>query len=280
MYYSERYNGYIADVAELDFIRCDGKVFHYDEANNTSTTATNNTITITGGWGSYPLAFIDTDKTFEITFESSQFSLEMFEMAQATNIVTGDKGIFETARFEVETGRKITLPFEVKSGTVKIRGLEEASTLDADKFTVAITEAGAETAGSTVVTFNEGDVAVGDTIRISYRRRGVNVAVVADTATSGTARGELWLHYPVYSAGIDCTEASMKGRVHEHLYRVRATQIPSTSGSYKSAATFSVTFAALNPHRPDNKIRETIYEEFDADGNIITTSSNGSVDWN
>ena len=34
--YMEEFNGYIIDVADLDFIRCDGKAFHFDKATATS----------------------------------------------------------------------------------------------------------------------------------------------------------------------------------------------------------------------------------------------------
>lgn len=41
-YLSEKFNGYIADNPNIDFIRCDGKVFSYDEVNTASVTASSN----------------------------------------------------------------------------------------------------------------------------------------------------------------------------------------------------------------------------------------------
>lgn len=209
--YLPKYDGYIIDNPNIDFERCDGTVFAYDEVNTASVTNTANTITITGGQGRSPLAYIDSDMTSEITFESSQFTLDMFAMANAAAIENGDFGTLESDRFDVETGLKVTLPFECQAGSVKIlnpRGLEEDTTVGAGKYTVAITAAAAETAGSTLVTFNTGDVAVSDTVRISYKRRIVDGSKVTVTTESTTAKGTLWAHWPVYSSGSDLNEWS------------------------------------------------------------------------
>lgn len=55
-------SGYIADNPNIDFERCDGKVFNYYEVSTANMAATNNSLSITGGQGNYPLAFIETDK--------------------------------------------------------------------------------------------------------------------------------------------------------------------------------------------------------------------------
>ena len=75
--------------------------------------------------------------------------------------------------------------------------MEEASAAAANKYSVAITASGADTAGSTVITFNTGDVTVGQTIRVSYKRRIVSSAKVPVLTTSTTAKGELWAHWPL-----------------------------------------------------------------------------------
>lgn len=279
MIYSEKYGGYIADVPNVDFIRCDGRVFFYDQINSASFSQTDNSLTINGGWSAFPLATINTDKELTITMESSQFTLELFEMAYATTIATGDKGVYETRRYAVETGLKVTIPYEVQTGSVKVTNFEEDSTVAAGKFTVAITAATAATAGSTVITFNSGDVTVGEYINVSYRRRVVDAAVVSQTTTSSTARGEVYLHYPVYSSGSDCTEAGTKGYAHLHVYRVRVSETPGFDGSFKTAGTHSLTFTSLDPRRPDGKMSEVIFEAFDSDGNIIAKSAAATVDW-
>lgn len=52
--YIEKYDGYIADNPNIDFERCDGKVFSYYEVNTASMSNTANQLTITGGQGNYP----------------------------------------------------------------------------------------------------------------------------------------------------------------------------------------------------------------------------------
>lgn len=69
--YIEKYDGYIADNPNIDFERCDGAVFSYDEVNTASLSNTSNSLTVNGGQGNYPLAYIDTDKSLEFTFASS-----------------------------------------------------------------------------------------------------------------------------------------------------------------------------------------------------------------
>lgn len=60
--YIDQIGGYIADVPNLDFQRSDGEVFSYYEVSTASMTNTANNLTITGGQGNYPLAYIETDK--------------------------------------------------------------------------------------------------------------------------------------------------------------------------------------------------------------------------
>lgn len=61
--YVERFGGYIADNPNIDFVRCDGRVFDYDEVNTSGFTNGAETLTITGGQGAFPLAYLDTTKT-------------------------------------------------------------------------------------------------------------------------------------------------------------------------------------------------------------------------
>lgn len=48
----------------------------------------------------------------------------------------------------------------------------------------------------------------------------------------------------------------------------------------KSAATNSITFAAIDPKRADNKMYELDYEPLDSNGEIVTKGGAGSVAWN
>lgn len=278
MLYLDKYNGYLADVPNIEFVRCDGTVFAYDKLNSASMTAGHNMITITGGQGNFPLAYIDTDSTLEFTFESSEFDTEIFEMSNGVKMVEGDFGMLESALYDVETGLKITLPYEVKEGSVYIRGMEEASAAAAGKFAVAITAATASTAGKAEITFNDGDVAVGDTIRVAYQRRVVNAAKVPVKTTSTTAKGSLWAHWPLYSSGESCADAAVKAILHLHIYRVRVTALPGFSNSYKQSSTNGLTFAAMDPKKGGKQMYDIIYEPLDSDGNIVAKSGE-TVEW-
>lgn len=279
--YSEKWEGYIADTPNIDFERCDGTVFSYDKVNTASSNFTLNGQDITGGQYRLPLAHIDTDSTIEISFESSAFTLDIFELANAEHIEEADIGTLESKRYEVATGLTITLPFEVAANSVFVRGLEEASAAASGKFAVAITAAAAETAGSTVITFHADDAEVGQTIRIAYRRRVVKAQRVVVKNTSTTAKGALYLHFPVYSSGSDCTESAIKAWLHIHFYRVRVTQVPGINASFKTAQTFGLTFNVIDPQRADGRLYEWDYEPLDSDGNMVTKSevAAADIDW-
>lgn len=279
MIYLPKYDGYMADNPNIEFERCDGKVFAYDEVNSASLNNTHNMLTITGGQGNFPLAYIDTDSTLEFQFESSLFTMEMFEMANATHQETGDFGTMESKRYEVEADLKINIPYECLDGSVKINGFEQADTAAEGKFTVAITAATTEADGATVVTFNTGDVAVGDVIRVAYKRRVSGASRIEVSTTSTTAKGALYAHWPIYSSGTDCTEASIKGWLHLYIPRVRVTALPGFSNSYKSHAAPGVTFAALDPHRADGKMYDLVYEPTNENGVVSAKASAASVDW-
>lgn len=281
MLYLEKYNGYLADVPNIEFVRCDGTVFAYDELNSASMTAGHNMITITGGQGNFPLAYIDTDSTLEFTFESAQFTLEIFEMANGVSQEEGDFGMLESKRYDVGSGLKITIPYEVKSGSVVIRGLEEATNAATGKFAVSITASTAATDGKTEITFYEGDVTVGQTVRVAYQRRVVAASKVPVKTTSTTAKGSLFAHWPLYSDGTSCADASIKGWLHMYIPRVRVTSLPGFSNSYKSASNTSLTFAAMNPKLGSNSMYDMVFEPTDSAGNIITKSSvaTASVGW-
>ena len=197
-------------------------------------------------------------------------------MANAVQMKRADVATLESRLYEVKSGLKIVLPYEVQEKSVRISGFEEADAAAAGKFSVTADATGP----STEITFFAGDVETGDTLRVAYRRR-VNGASTATVKTnSTTAKGALYAHWPVYSSGTDCTESAIKGYLHLYIPRVRVTALPGFDNSYKSAATNGVTFSAIDPKRADEKMYELTYEPLDADGNIITTPSGGDVTWN
>lgn len=275
--YMEEYKGFLYDVPNIDFIRCDGTAYHYDRVSTSDANFSSESTPINGGWGKLPIGWIETGSTQEVTYASAEFDLLMFEMANAAKITTGDYSTVETGKYAVAT-LTVTLPFEVQAGSVKIRGLEEASAVAAGKFKVEITAATENAAGSTTITFNDGDVTNGDEIRVTYKRRVVNGARMIVKTNATTAKGELYAHYPISSSGDDCTETSVKGYVHLYMPKVRATALPGFGTSYKSNSTPSVTFSNMDAKRADGKGYEIIYEALDDDGNVVAKSG-GTVDW-
>lgn len=229
--YIPKFDGYIADNPNIDFERCDNTVFSYYEVNTASMSNTSNSLAITGGQGNYPLAYIDTDKTLEFTFASSQFNLDIFAMANATTIEDGDFGIMESHLYDVENGLTITIPYETKPNSVRVPGLAQAQTAASGKFSVTVTAATADTAGSTLVTLYEGDATVGDTVRVAYIRRIVDSSKVSVTTKATTAKGSLYAHWPVYGAGDSCADASVKGWLHLYIPRCRVTALPGFDNS-------------------------------------------------
>lgn len=281
MLWIDKYQGFMADVPDITFIRCDGTAFSYDTLTSASMTHNHNTITISGGTGSFPLAYIDTDSSLEFTFECAEFNLDIFEMANAVQIEEGDFGAYESGRYEVESGLKVTLPFETKAGSIKIRGLAEDTTAATGKFAVSITASAAATEGKTVITFATGDVTVGDTVRVVYQRRVVGAARVPVLTTSTAAKGALYANWNIYSDGASCADATIKGILHLVIYRVRVTALPGFNNSYKTAGTNGLTFAAMDARRADKKMFDLIYEPMDSKGGIVNYSSvtTSNVKW-
>lgn len=192
----------------------------------------------------------------------------------------GDVGTLETKRYEVGEGRVIKLPFEVQAKSVKIKGLKEGESAAAGTFTVKITAATEEQDGATEITLADGDAEMGDTIRVSYKRRVNGASVVTMKTNSTTAKGALYAHYPVYSSGTDCTESSIKGWLHIYVPRMRATALPGFDSSYKSASTNSITFAAIDPKRADGKMCDVYYEPLTEKGEINAKATGNEVKWN
>lgn len=236
-YYVPKYNGYIADVADMDFIRNDGTPFSFKEATATSVSQSADNLTINGGWSIYPLAYIDSGRSLELTFTSAQFTMEMFELANNTTSTSKDYGVYESDLFSVVSSGEpaaltVTLPFEAQAATIKIRGLEyvAGTTPSTGKFVVANNagnpSATPPTATTTVITFASGDVLAGDEIRVTYKRRVSSAEVLTVRTDTTTARGEMTLHWPIYSSGGDTDHSTIKGYVHMHIPTARVTALP------------------------------------------------------
>lgn len=225
-----------------------------------------NSLSITGGQKAFPLAVVETDKTMEISVTSSKFTLDMFEMANATQPEEGTRVIRDCGFYEVKAGSTITIPHFVDVDSIRIDGFTKGEDAAAGVF------AAEATGTTTTITFNTGDVAVGETIMVSFKREIAESPGVAIKTNTPSSKGELWMYFPIYSDGADCTEATVLGRAGVHIYRVRATQAPGFDASYKTASTNTVTFSAMDAKRADNKMYEVFVEKYDESGAEIPST--------
>lgn len=199
-------------------------------------------------------------------------------MSHGVPIDQKDTSTVESKYFNVLAGLKIEIPFQTKEGTVKIKGFGhvDGDTPEAGKFAV---EYGTSSAPKTVLVFEEDDCAVGDKMRVTYRRRVNNASVATVLTTNRSATGGLTVHWPVYSSGTDVAESAIKGWLHMELPRVRVTALPGFDTSYKSAATNSLTFSAVDPKESSEQMYSLTYEPLDMNGAVITLPSPGSTEW-
>lgn len=260
--YIGKYKGYVADAADIEFIRCDNKVFSCKEATATNITPGGDALTVTGGQSAFPLAFIDSTKTLDIGFTNAAFDMDMFEMTGTEAATDGAEDITISELVEIKkTGTTLyghTSNVFKTTGAYYIGGLEYASgtTPAAGKFGVTTADEG-ET-GSKLL-FNEADVAEGDTIMVLYTFSAANVHSVPVKTDSPSAKGEVWMHFPLYSSGEDCTDSAIMGIIDVHIFRCRVTTPANIDTSYKTAATFPVQFSSIDPRRADKKMYEIIY---------------------
>ena len=136
----------------------------------------------------------------------------MFAMANAVKMQHGDVGTLESKLFEVETGFKVTIPYETQAKSVRINGFEEADEASNGCFAVTVSESGTP---STVITFLEGNVAVGDTIRVAYRRR-VNTRPVPPAWNPDRMPWGCALNI------VNCLHTQNELRLYVHLFGVNA----------------------------------------------------------
>lgn len=237
-------------------------------------TSTDNTTAVYGGWGKTPLGFIEGDATLELSYTDAMFYRDLYSISGTGSSSIKDTSIKEGRLCTVLTGPVIELPFQVNTGNVQIAGLELDTTASSGKFSVSYDD----TTKVSTITFNEGDVTVGDTVRVTYERRVAQADVTTITTTGGSARGSLTLTWPVMSSGDDCAQASIVGYWHLYVPRVMVTTRASLDTSRGTAATPNIVFSAIDAHRGDNKWYDLIYEELDE--GAISTDYSGTVQWN
>ena len=196
-------------------------------------------------------------------------------MANAAPIKTGGgQYTLETRLFTIPNDLELYFPYQTHQDTkyFHIKGLKLGSTGNSGTFDV-------RWYGEQLrphLRFSSDDFKPGDTVRISYMRSLMNASTVTALTSSKTASGSLYAHWPVYSSGTDVNQSAIKGYLHLTIPRVRVTALPGFDSSYKSAATNSVTFSAVDPKEANERMYQLTYEPLDPLGNIVVAQMQGA----
>lgn len=242
--YVKEFGGYISDVPQLFFKRCDGHVFHFNELTQASVTPNIQTTEINAGWSLYPVAVLPGQSTLEMQVTSGKFEAELFSMTNAVDFAENtayEMPTKETQKID-DTAHTITLLQTPVAGSVFINGLTETTDYTVDVATKKITFT---------------DTALTGEIEVAYNYTATVREAQIDNKAS--AVGEAVLRYPVYSDGTDCTKSGIIGYVVMRVYKCRVTAQPGMDGSYKQASTYQFTLSAIDAKRNDGMIYSIAY---------------------
>ena len=233
----------------------DGRIFYFDEITQANASPNVNYTEINAGWSLFPVAYLPGQSTMEISMTSGQFNADLFALANGTSFEEDAAyTTYITEHLTVDsTSHSITIKETPIEHSISIAGMVEGTTAGAgtedtdnmDTFSVS---------GKVITLPND----VTGEVEVSYEYTVAN-AKVAQIDNMTSAIGEAVFKWPVYNAGEDCTEASVKGYVIMKVYRCRVSQMPGFDTSYKSAATNQVTWATLDAKRDDGKAYSIAY---------------------
>ena len=185
----------------------------------------------------------------DIAATSGEFNADMFAMANATsfeNVAEYEDYFTEHLTIDA-TEHTVKLARKAIENSIYINGLEQASEAGAGKYVVTDSS---DDPAVTLITFDASETGE---IEVSYRAMIADVPVaMIDNKT--TAIGEAVCKWPVYDNGDDCSVSGIRGYVVLRMFKCRVTQLPGFDTSYKSPATNSVTFSAMDPERDDEKV--------------------------
>lgn len=221
-------------------------------ASQGSITFGGDSIDINGGWSLYSLATIDTSKTVEISLTDVELKMSSLALQNGVQVQSKAKERFIFGNeFTVNTN-KITVPYEVVTGSVLIDGFTETTgTLATKQFTVTVGT------GTTDIEFFTGEVADGTVITPIFRVEIADAETVEVLNNSFGKTSQVVLEYPLY--GEDNNQSDIIGYVQFVVFRAKISSNFSTEGSYKSASAFDITATGQDPRRPDKKIFEINY---------------------
>ena len=258
--------GYITDVAELWFKRCDGRIFHFDELTDSSVSPDVQFNEVNAGWSPYPVAYLPGSGTMEMQFTSGQFDGELFAMANARKFAADADFLAPvTEHLTVvkgtgsDTSLQVTLANTPAANTAVMIG-------DLSSDTAAGASSHLDVEGKVVKIGNTAGISEGDHVDVSYFVSTTGASSIS-VNNQDAAIGEAICCWPVYNSGDDCTESSIKGHLYMDVYRCRVTAMPGFDTSYKSAATNQITLSTMDSKRTDGAAYKLVFVPLAAAGN-------------
>lgn len=267
--YLPAYKGYITDVPELWFKRNDGRVFHFDQLTAFNASPNVNFNEVNAGWSMFPVAYVPGQSTMEMQATSGQFNAELFAMSNGKTFEENAKYyvpftevvelVNGTTEYTLHTDAKIV---NDAAHAVTIEGMtkvDSADSLKAGEFHIGESSAGGSGGFDTKIAVGDFTNAEGvTTMDVTYYIEQTVKQIKIDNKE--TAVGELIAKWPVYSSGEEGVSSGIKGYLLMQVYKCRVTQAPGFDTSYKSAATNSVTFSAIESRAHDDAYNIAYYE--------------------
>lgn len=192
MTYLDAAKGYIADVPEIVFYRCNQKVFHFNELTSFHFETKNDPIVIRCGHSRHPVAFIDALKEMNMEFESAAITSDLFAMSASRVTQKAEFSSLESKRYTVNQNNQIILPFLVKDKSVSIYRLTQAQAPAPGAFSYEVKDS------QTILTFDPSDFGEDDDVRVAYKRIIQDAEVMTTTTRLKAVTGSVTVHWPVF----------------------------------------------------------------------------------
>lgn len=210
-------------------------------------------VDISGGWGTFNLAEIDTKNDLTIEISDAEWKLDTMALTSGGTLTTGSGEDYHFGEEFTVVTNKITIPYVITAKSLIIDGFTETSeaTPAAKEFKVTIA------ASSTDVLFNT-SVVDGTVISPSYTVTvASNVETLSVKTTDFPKSGKVVLKFPVYESDDD--ESGIAGYGQFIIYKAKIKADTEMGGQYKSASEQKISLKGLDPRRPDGKMWDFQY---------------------
>lgn len=209
-------------------------------------------IKINGGWSPFELADIDTKQSVDIELTDAEFKMSTTALNLGSEVKKGAAEKYIFGETYTTASNKITIPYAVVPGSVKIEGFTETTgTVATTQFKVVISDKTTEISFFT-------DVTDGTEISPVFRISVENTESISVDDKSIPKSGTFVLEYPAYGKDDDGNDLLI-GTIQWLVYKAKISKETSMGGSYKSASEFSLKASALDPRRPDHKVFDVLF---------------------